>query len=201
MDLLRFTSRTAVCLALLAVPLRADGIFDDAHLLRFPDIHGDTVAFTYSGDIFTVDAAGGRARRLTTGEGLELFPRFSPDGKWIAFSSSDAGRSEVYVQAFPEGGGRWQVTGRGALPCWSRDGKELFYVDGSNMMAVAVTTSPSFAFGTAQRLFSLEFQTAVDVNRNWDVAPDGRFLVVLSASKQSLAGHINVVQNWFADLR
>lgn len=90
--------RAALALALLAAPcVRAEGLFDDARLLRFPDIHDDTIAFTYAGDIFTVDAAGGTARRLTAGEGLELFPRFSPDGKWIAFTGHYDGTSDVYV--------------------------------------------------------------------------------------------------------
>ena len=96
MYLPRFTTRTAVCLALLAAAtLRAEGIFDDARLLRFPDVHGETVAFSYSGDLWTVDAGRRPARRLTTGEGLELFPRFSPDGKWIAFTGQYDGTTRT----------------------------------------------------------------------------------------------------------
>jgi tricorn protease len=90
--------RVALALLLLAAPrARAEGLFDDARLLRFPDIHDGTIAFTYAGDLFTVPADGGTARRLTTGEGLELFPRFSPDGKWIAFTGQYDGTSDVYV--------------------------------------------------------------------------------------------------------
>jgi tricorn protease len=55
-------------------------------LLRFPDIAGDRVAFCYAGDIWTASAKGGNATRLTAHPGLELFPKFSPDGKWIAFT-------------------------------------------------------------------------------------------------------------------
>jgi tricorn protease len=90
------------CLA-WAGPSRADSIFDDARLLRFPDIHGDTVVFCYGGDVWSVPAAGGTARRLTTGEGLEMFPRFSNDGRWIAFTGHYDGTSDVYV--IPAGGG------------------------------------------------------------------------------------------------
>ena len=102
---LRFAAvRLALTLTFLATSLaQAESIFDDARLLRFPDIHEGTIAFTYAGDIFTVDAAGGTARRLTAGEGLELFPRFSPDGKWIAFTGQYDGTSDVYV--IPAAGG------------------------------------------------------------------------------------------------
>jgi tricorn protease len=75
----------------------APDTLQDARLLRFPDVHGDTVVFSYAGDLWTVPAAGGSARRLTTGEGLELFPRFSPDGRWIAFTGHYDGTSDVYV--------------------------------------------------------------------------------------------------------
>ncbi|MGQ9590517.1 MAG: S41 family peptidase [Planctomycetota bacterium] len=77
--------------------LFAEEPLDDARLLRFPDIHGDAIVFVYAGDLWTVPASGGAARRLTSGEGLELFPRFSPDGKWIAYTGHDDGSSDVYV--------------------------------------------------------------------------------------------------------
>jgi tricorn protease len=76
---------------------------DDTRLLRFPDINKDIIAFVYAGDIWTVPAAGGDARRLTSHEGLELYPRISPDGKWIAFSAEYPGTRQVYVM--PTSGG------------------------------------------------------------------------------------------------
>lgn len=83
--------------------LLAEEPLEDARLLRFPDIHGDTIVFVYAGDLWTVPASGGTARRLTSGEGLELFPRFSPDGAWIAYTGHDDGSSDVY--AIPAEGG------------------------------------------------------------------------------------------------
>ena len=59
---------------------------EEARLLRFPTIHGNQIVFTYAGDLYTVAATGGIARRLTSHDGFEMFPRFSPDGKWIAFT-------------------------------------------------------------------------------------------------------------------
>jgi len=75
----------------------------DARLLRFPNINGDLVAFVYAGDIWSVPAAGGDARRLTSHPGLELFPKISPDGRWIAFSAEYSGSRQVYVM--PAAGG------------------------------------------------------------------------------------------------
>lgn len=76
---------------------------DEARLLRFPDINGDLVVFVYAGDIWSVPASGGEARRLTSDLGLELFPKISPDGRWIAFSAEYSGTRQVYVM--PSTGG------------------------------------------------------------------------------------------------
>jgi len=113
--------------------------YTQTKLLRFPDIHGDRVAFTYGGDIWTAPASGGTATRLTAHPGVELFAKFSPDGNWIAFTGQYDGDEQVYV--VPTTGGepkqltfypakgplapRWgwdnQVYG------WSRDGKRVFF--------------------------------------------------------------------------
>src|SRR5262245_52199805 len=72
-------------------------------LLRFPDVHGDQVAFCYAGDIWKASIKGGTAVRLTAHSGVEVFPRFSPDGKWIAFTGQYDGDEQVYVM--PADGG------------------------------------------------------------------------------------------------
>ena len=82
---------------------------EDVRLLRFPDINDGMIAFVYAGDIWTVDADGGDARRLTSHEGLELFPKISPDGKWIAFSGQYSGSRQVFVMP-AEGGTPRQLT-------------------------------------------------------------------------------------------
>ncbi len=76
---------------------------NDARLMRYPDINKDLVSFVYAGDIWTVNASGGDAKRLTSHKGLELFPKISPDGKWIAFSGEYSGNRQVYVM--PSTGG------------------------------------------------------------------------------------------------
>ena len=95
-------------LATLVVAISASPLFaapDEARLLRFPTIHGDQIVFTYAGNLYTVPATGGVARRLTRNDGFEMFPRFSPDGKQIAFTGQYDGNTEVYVMP-AEGGGR-----------------------------------------------------------------------------------------------
>jgi len=92
-----------------AFALQALHAKEDARLLRFPDINDDLIAFVYAGDIWTVDADGGEARRLTSHKGLELFPKISPDGKWIAFSAQYSGSRQVYVMP-SEGGQPKQLT-------------------------------------------------------------------------------------------
>ncbi len=109
-------------------------------LLRFPDIAGDTVVFSYAGDLWTVGASGGTARRLTSGPGHELFPKFSPDGKWIAFTGQYSGGSQVHVIAADGSAAPRQLTFRndiGRLPSrggmdnqvlgWTPDGKEVLF--------------------------------------------------------------------------
>ncbi|HTR82292.1 MAG TPA: PDZ domain-containing protein [Bacteroidota bacterium] len=75
----------------------------EARLLRFPTIHGDNIVFSYAGDLYTVSASGGIARKLTNSVGYEMFARFSPDGKWLAFTGQYDGNTEVYLM--PSEGG------------------------------------------------------------------------------------------------
>ena len=138
-------------LILSAIILFAAGIFvaqpsmaaagQDARLLRFPDIHGDQIVFSYAGDIYTVSTNGGTARRLTSNIGYEMFPKFSPDGKMIAFTGQFDGNTEVYV--IPAEGGepkrltRTATLGRddvgdrmgpnNIVMDWTPDGKKILY--------------------------------------------------------------------------
>jgi tricorn protease len=111
----------------------------EARLLRYPAIHGDKIAFVYAGDIWVVDVAGGAARRLTSHPGLELFPRFSPDGRWIAFTGEYGGNRQVFVISV-DGGAPRQLTFHndiGDLPPrggydnqvlgWTPDGKDVVF--------------------------------------------------------------------------
>jgi len=128
--------------------------------------------------------------------------RFSPDGRWIAFSALDSDRSEIYVAPFGDSSKRVQISsGGGDHPRWRKDGKELFYLapDGK-IMAVAVSVpkdSSDFDAGPARPLFETE-QTG-EALPMFDVAPDGRFLVVMRVAG-SASPPITLVVNWAAGL-
>jgi tricorn protease len=98
---MRYRLACAIVLCLSsAAPSLAE---DEARLLRFPTIHGQRLVFCYAGDLYSVAATGGIARRLTSHPGYEMFPHFSPDGKWIAFTGQYDGNTEIYV--IPADGG------------------------------------------------------------------------------------------------
>ena len=133
----------------------------------------------------------------------ETVPRFSPDGHWIAYVSDESGRYEVYVQPYPGPGGKWQISADGGQqPLWSRDGHELFYRNGDKTMEVAVTTQPSFSASTPKILFEGEYETVGGPGTNFDIAPDGQRFLMVKASPGAAAGtQINVVLNWFEELK
>lgn len=102
---IRAMAALLLCVLAVAAPTAAQAPSprDETRLLRFPHIHGDRVLFTYAGDLYTVPLSGGEATRLTSHEGLEIFGRFSPDGRSIAFSGEYAGSRQVYL--VPAAGG------------------------------------------------------------------------------------------------
>lgn len=96
--------RKSVLILLLSGTFFSGKAISDARMMRFPDINNNLVAFVYAGDIWTVNSAGGEARRLTSHEGMELFPKISPDGKWIAFSAEYSGSRQIFI--IPSEGGQ-----------------------------------------------------------------------------------------------
>ena len=133
----------------------------------------------------------------------EWSARFSPDGKWLAYVSNESGQGEVYVQAFPGPGGKYQVsTDGGAEPVWSHDGRELFYRNGEKMMTVPFSTEARVTFGRPVVLFEGKFLAAVDENPEYDVSPDGQWFVMVQADDQgSVPNRLHVVLNWFEELK
>jgi Tol biopolymer transport system component len=183
---------------------------DGKRLAIFRDGNADSV------DIFTMPVEidpgpGANGVRLGKAELFlgtpftEIFPVFSPDGRWLAYVSDESGNSEVYVRPFPGPGGRWQVsTGGGRFPLWSRDGRELLFETlDLRVMAVSYTAKGhSFAAGkprvwTETRLRNAAFS-------NYDVAPDGKRLAALVADNPSVEKpltHLTFVLNFFDELR
>jgi Tol biopolymer transport system component len=121
---------------------------------------------------------------------------FSPDGHWLAYQSAESGRFEVYIQPFPGPGGKWRVsTEGGSEPRWARNGHELFYRDGNKMMAVDIKTGPTFAAGKHRILFEGQFLA-------YDVSLDSqRFLMIQAVELEQPATQINLVLNWFEELK
>jgi eukaryotic-like serine/threonine-protein kinase len=130
--------------------------------------------------------------------------RFSPDGHWMAYTSDESGRSEVYVQPFPGPGGKWQISVEGGnWPVWARSGRELFYLNGSKIMSVGVTTQPSFATSTPRLLTDVPMQTSnfYAGNGEFDVSPDGQHFLFIKARENALPTEMRVVLNWDEGLK
>jgi serine/threonine-protein kinase len=137
---------------------------------------------------------------------------FSPDGKWVAYQSTQRGMTTIYVQPFPATGATYQVLGKGSdsphHPRWSPDGKELFYDTNPNVAgfeAVSVTAQPTFAFGNAVAVPKLFLMAGPTLRTPYDITPDGRLVGRITAGQReyirSSADQIQVVLNWFEDLK
>jgi Tol biopolymer transport system component len=131
---------------------------------------------------------------------IEIRSRFSPDGRWVAYQSDESGRSEVYVQAFPGPGGKWQIsTAGGAEPQWGPDGRELFYLSQNRIIRVEVTTGASFEAGIPEPLFGVALRP-ITVNNRYLLSRDGQRFLLLSSLVQDSTPPTTVVLNWTAEL-
>jgi serine/threonine-protein kinase len=179
-------------------------------------------------DIMLVDVAQAhRKTPLLHSKADEHYPDISPDGRWIAYVSNESGRSEVYAQPFPDLGSRHQVSiDGGTAPAWSRDGRELFYTTTAatglgastlaraqtggtggqasvtRMMAVSVTSTPTFVASPPRMLFEGRYG-ATAIIRPYDVAPDGqRFLMIKQKDRAPISvSQMVLVQNWLEELK
>ena len=157
-------------------------------------------------------AVGAEARKpriFLQGPFSEYAAQFSPDGRWIAYSSNESGRLEVYVRPFPGPGGKWQIsTEGGAEFAWSPKGNELFYRTGpqrEKMMVVEYQTQPTFSASRPRLLFEGNYvaQVATSPAAYYSVSPDGQRFLMMEAPEQTSAAltQINVVLNWFEELK
>jgi serine/threonine-protein kinase len=167
------------------------------------------------GGVWTLRIDGiSHPERFGSTESQALAPDFSPDGKWIAYTSqerSPAGeytRPEIYVRQFPDSGPEYQISSDGGdSPLWSRDGRQLFYVfragpgEPLRVMVVDVATDPTFTRGKPRLLFEGPY-AGCGPARCYDVSPDGKRFVAVRlapAEPQPVTG-INIVLNWFEEL-
>jgi serine/threonine-protein kinase len=163
-------------------------------------------------DIFVLkpDQPDERLRPLLTDGFNEEFPALSPDGRWLAYTSDESGRREVYMRAYPDLQEKQQISNDGGyMPTWSPSGEELFYLrprlieDEENlMMAVAITADPSFRAGTPTLLFRGRYQAGSWL-RTYDLAPDGRFLMIEPGTldQEPSVQSLSIVLNWFEELK
>jgi Tol biopolymer transport system component len=153
------------------------------------------------GDLYVLDTKGDSPPRpFATSPFDELFPQFSPDGKWIAFVSDESGRAEVYVKPFEGTGAKTQISTEGGNgPRWSRDGRELFFASGERLASVALEPGDSLRASPPRVLFGGRF--VWDRPDNFDVAPDGQSFVMVQASAgDGVTEIVRVTLNWSREL-
>ena len=129
--------------------------------------------------------------------------KFSPDGKWIIYTSDESGAPEVYVQTFPASEGKWRVsTSGGGQPRWRRDGRELFYIAADRtLMAVDVKLGATFEAGVPKRLFGTRVVSLTEFRNHYVPTSDGQRFLINSTLEETSGTPINVVVNWTADLK
>jgi serine/threonine protein kinase len=125
--------------------------------------------------------------------------QFSPDGRWVAYQSNESGRFEIYVQPFPEAGGKWQVSNAGGTaPRWRRDGKELYFLslDGKLMAASVQASTSTFESALPLALFQTRAVTGSNANLRpqYAVSQDGRFLI--NSASETASVPISLILNW-----
>jgi serine/threonine-protein kinase len=171
----------------------------DGKTVAFVDFHPDT-----GGDIAMLDVRSGRVMPFLNSEFDEAYPEFSPDGRWIAYTSDESKRSEVYVRAFPGPGMKQQVSSEGGdEPLWARNGKQLFYRREDQVWVVDVRTDGGFAATKPRLLFEKPGYGSGYPIRAYDLSLDSqRFLIVKEEQrKPSPATEMVLVQNWFEELK
>jgi len=179
----------------------------DAKRLAFAELNPET-----GFDLWTValesDSAGLRAGKpevfLQTSFD-ERHPSFSPDGRWIAYASNETNNFQIYVRAFPDKGGKWQVSNSSGLdPVWSRNGHELFFRTDDNQIMVASYTVKGDSFVVDKPRVWSEKRIA-NVAANYDLAPDGKRIVALmpveTAEGQKTQSHVIFLENFFDEVR
>jgi serine/threonine-protein kinase len=179
----------------------------DGQLLAFIELNPSTgldISMLHLGDPSAGSGQVRKAQMFLRTPFNESVPRFSPDGRWVAYISNESSRNEIYVQPYPGPGGKWQIsTDGGTEPVWNPNGRELFFRNSDKMWAVDITTQPSFAAGKPRLLFQGPYLPSPATSSNYDVSLDGqRFLMVKpNEQEQTAPTQINVVLNWFEELK
>ena len=160
---------------------------------------------TTNNDILAVDVETGTAKDLLASPYPEYAARFSNDGKWLAYVSEESGRAEVYVQPYPALNARVAAsTAGGHEPIWSADGRKLFFRSADSVMEAAITSVSPLEFAAPKALFRDTFiRTQGNQHTHFDVAPDGRFLMIESSKPAitSTRQDVQIILNWTQELK
>ncbi|HSB09430.1 MAG TPA: protein kinase [Blastocatellia bacterium] len=169
----------------------------DGRYILYREMDPDTKA-----DLWILPVEGDRKPiPFQHGPFTELQGCFSPDGRWIAYSSDESGSLEVYVQAFTQSGATWPVSTKGGFaPLWRRDGKELYYLSSdAKLMEVDIETAGTFEPGIPRALFDLSGTRRLPLG--YAVASDGQRFLFISVSEEAGPSSLAVVVNWTAELK
>jgi hypothetical protein len=142
-----------------------------------------------------LDVLGGGGVKWVEGLGHPAWgPAFSPDGKWIAYTSEETGLSEISVRSYPDGSVEHQISeGGGIEPLWSPCG-ELFYRRGDSWMSVEIQTEPELTWSAPRQAFETDFIDTA--GRSYDITSDGQKLYVIKQPNPPDGGRVNVITNW-----
>jgi Tol biopolymer transport system component len=156
-----------------------------------------------SPDIVVYRSTDQSVRDVVATSDSEMYPALSPNERWLAYASNRTGRPEIWVMRYPDGASVRISNSGGTEPRWARDGSELFFRQGTAMMAVAVASEGDRPFGTVSKLFDRPFFLGDRFNSwTYDVAADGRFLMIEpTAPTRTAEANIVVVQNWSEELK
>lgn len=166
---------------------------------------GKHILYTKSTEIWVADAPDWQTHALVRTQGTARNAQFSPDGKWVAYGSTESGKWEVYVTSFPDGRGKWQIsTDGGTQPRWRGDGKELFYLAAdSKLMAVPISGGTNFDAGTPAPLFQASARAPVATSElsTYAVSSDGQRFLINTQTKNPESRPMTVILNWTAALK
>jgi Tol biopolymer transport system component len=196
---------------------RSDGSGSEATLLKDEHLEfatsitpdGQVLAYTRrdpdtSYDIMTIGTDGkGTPKPLVATPAQEGGARFSPDGRHVAYVSDENGRFEVFVMEYPGPGGKWLVSRNGGKdPIWSADGRRLYFRTGDTLMTVPISAAPSFSVGNAEVLIEEDYEGLLGTldRPDYDVAQDGRVLLLTIPGNSVKLPQARLVQNFFRDL-
>jgi serine/threonine-protein kinase len=155
--------------------------------------------------IWTLSLTDRKPREILATPAQEHHAMFSPDGCWLAYASNASGRQEIYVRPYPivQGTERRVSEGGGAGPVWAPDGSALYYRGATSLMVASTPLAPGFVPGRSRALFSTERFRFSGNTSAFDIHPDGKRFVMVTMGDQPprLPDQINVVLNWFDDLK